>query len=165
MDNLQLSQGGSLSLASGALANGTTVATVKTTVIVPYTVDGVFYSKAITDNIVITYAAPTGVYSDVLDGSFTGKVGGSTRLYGLYLDSVGTLTVLPGPIVNSGELAAGVAALQFPRPIRSRACLGVLRIALTATTTFVPGVTSLVAAGVTATFLNLAAVPAEPLKV
>lgn len=163
-DNLSLSQGGTLAFASGALANGTNAGTIKTTVAIPYIVDGQFYSKAITDNIAIAYSGPAGVYSANSDGSFTGKVGGSTRLYGLYLDTAGALSVLPGAIVNSAELAAGAAALHFPAPQKGKVCIGVLRIAVTAGTTFIPGTTALGAAGVTASYLNLSSIPAEPLK-
>lgn len=164
MDNLQLSQGGSFALASGALANGTGAGTIKTTVIVPYTVDGQFFSKGITDNIAIAYVAPATVFSTPSDGSFTGKVGGSTRLYGLYLDNAGAVSIEPGPVVNSADLAAGTAALHFPPVKRNKACFGVLRIAVTAGTTFIPGTTALGAAGVTASYLNLASIPGEPLK-
>ncbi len=168
MDNLQLSQGGSFALASGALANGTTAGTIKTTVIVPYTVDGVFYSKAITDNIALAIAAPpvAAVYSNGFStsGVITGQVGGSTVLYGLFLDTAGAVTLIPGKPCNTADLAAGNTSLQFPAPVRGKACFGVLRIAVTANTTFIPGTTALNAAGVTATYLNLFALPGEALK-
>jgi len=163
MDNLQLSQGGSFALASGALANGTGAGTIKTTVIIPYVLDGQFLSKAITDNISIADTEPT-VYSAPSDGSFTGKVGGSTRLYGLYLDSAGAVSVKAGPIVNSADLAAGLAPLQFTAPIKGKTCFGFVRIAVTSGTTFIPGTTALNAAGVTTTYLNVFSIPAEPLK-
>lgn len=167
MDNLGLSQAGNLALASGALATGTTTSTVKTTVIIPYTVNGQFRSKAITDNIAIAYVGPT-VYNapngvSATNGSFTGAVGGSTRIYNLYLDAAGTVSIEPGPIVNTAELAAGTAVLQFAGAKRNLACFGALRVAVTATTTFIPGTTLLGAAGVTSTYINLMAVPGEPL--
>ena len=164
MDNLQLSQGGDFALASGALANGTAAGTIKTTVIVPFTVDGQFYSKAITDNISIVTLLPV-TFGQPTDGSFTGRVGGSVRLYGVYLDVAGAVTLFPARITNVAELAAGVDTLQFPGKIKGKCCVGVLRVALTFSTTFVPGVTALGAAGVTATYLNLFSIPAEPLKV
>lgn len=52
-----LRQFGNMALASGAVAAGTGAGTIKTTVIIPFTVDGVFNSKAVTDN--IATAAPT----------------------------------------------------------------------------------------------------------
>lgn len=167
MDNLSLSQGGSFALASGALAAGTTTGTIKTTVAIPYTIDGAFQTdKAITDNISIAYTGPTihnGGTVSATNGSFTGQTGGSTRLYGLYLNSAGTVTVEPGPIVNTAELAAGTAALHYPANKRANACFGMVRVAVTAGTTFIPGTTALNAAGVTTTYINLSAIPGEPL--
>lgn len=167
MDNLSLSTGGSIALASGALAAGTTAGTIKTTVAIPFIVDGAFATaKAITDNIAITYVGPT-VYANgsiaAGNGGFTGQTGGSTRLYGLYLNAAGTVTIEPGPIVNTADLAAGTAALHYPANKRANACFGMLRVAVTASTTFVPGVTALAATGVTSTFINLATIPGEPL--
>jgi hypothetical protein len=163
-DNLQLSRGGNLALASGALANGSTAGTVQTTATIPFTIDGVFFSKAATNNIPFAIAGLSAVYGQATDGSFTGAVGGSTRLYGLYMNTAGTVTAFPGPIVNSAELAAGTAPLHFPQPQKGLVCFGVVRIAVTASTTFVPGTTALNAAGVTTTYLNLAQLPGEPLK-
>lgn len=164
MDNLQLSQGGAFAFASGALANGTTAGTIQTTVIVPYTIDGVFYSKAITNNIAIPISQLP-VYGQPIDGSFTGQVGGSVRLYGIYLDTTGAVSLVPGRITNVANLAAGLDTLQFPANIKGKVCIGVMRVALTAGTTFIPNTTALNAAGVTTTYLNLSAIPAEPLKV
>ena len=168
MDNLSLSQGFTAALNSGALANGTNAGTVKTTATINFVLDGQFYSKAATDNLSIAYTgptvyqAPTGVGS--VNGGFTGGSNGSTRLYLLCLNSSGTLSVVPGRIVDSAELTAGRAALEFPDTQVTGICpIGALRIAVTAGTTFVPGTTSLAAAGVTASYYNLADVPSNPL--
>lgn len=164
MDNLALSQGGNIALASGALANGTTAGTIKTTVVVPYLNDGQFYSKAITDNIAIAYTAAATVYGQPSNGSFTGGANGSTRLYGLYLDTSGNVTLECGPIVDTVALAAGSAALHFPPNKRGLTVFGAVRIAVTSGTTFIPGTTALGAAGVTTTYLNLGTMPGEPLR-
>ena len=167
-DNLSLSQGFTAALASGALAAGTTTGTIKTTVAVPYALDGRFYSKAITDNIAISYSGPT-VYQAVaggvqaVNGNFSGGVNGSTRIYGLFLDASGNVSVLPGKIVDSAELAAGRAALEYPDAPVGVCPFGALRVALTAGTSFVLGTTGLSATGVTSTFYNLADTPANPL--
>lgn len=166
MDNLQLSQGGCFALASGALAIGTNSGTIKTTVAIPFTIDGVFKSKAITDNIAIAYTGQAGVYSlqnTYSNGSFVGGANGSTRLYCIFLDAAGAVTIEPGPVVDTAALAAGTASLQFADAKRNKACIGALRIAATAGTTFTPGTTDLAATGITASFLNLSAVPGEPL--
>lgn len=166
-DNLSLAAGATMALASGALAAGTTAGTVKTTVAVPYVLDGQFYSKAITDNISIAYTgpsvyqAPTGVSS--INGSFTGQVGGATRLYLLCFDAAGSVSVTPGKIVNSADLAAGRVSLEFPDAPYNQCVFGAVRVQCNAGVTFVPGTTALNAAGVTASYLNLATVPANPL--
>lgn len=167
MDNLALGQGGNFAFASGALATATVTSGVRNAVLIPYVIDGAFYSKAITDNQSIAYVAPASVYSQNASdavGAFTGGANGSTRLYGLYLDTAGALSVVPGPVVDTTQLAAGVTPLQFTPVQRGKACIGALRIALTYNTTFVPGTTLLGAAGVTASFINLSTVPAEPLR-
>lgn len=166
MDNLQLSQGGCLNLVSAALAAA--AGNVNLNVAVGtngHIIDGQFYTRAANASIAWTVSENSGVYGDPGNGSFTGAVGGSTRLFGIFYDTAGNLSVKPGPIVNTAKLAAGEAALQFPAPQKGKVCIGFVRIALTANTTFVPGVTAQNAAGVTATYLNVASIPGEPLKV
>jgi len=157
-----------MALNSGALAAGTTAGTIKTTVAVTYLIDSQFYSKAITDNIAISYGGPSVYQASAggvggLNGGFTGGVNGSTRLYLLCLNASGAVSILPGAIVDTAELAAGRVALQFPDAPNLVSVFGAMRVALTANTTFVPGTTALAATGVTTTFLNLANVPANPL--
>ena len=165
MDNLALSQGGNFAFNSGGLAAGTNAGTIQNAVAITYTINGEFKSKAITDNVAIAYTGPD-IYSQNAvesNGGFTGQPGGSTRLYNIYLDGAGNYSIEPGKIVNSAELASGVAPLEFAGAQRNKACVGAMRIALTAATTFVPGTTALNASGVTATFINLSSVPGEPL--
>lgn len=166
-DNLSMNFGATMALNSGALAAGTNTGTVQNAALINYLIDGRFYSKAITNNMTIAYTgpsiyqAPTGVGS--LNGSFTGGTNGSTRLYLLLLDVSGNLSILPGKIVDTADLAAGRVSLDFPDVPANVCPIGAMRIALTANTTFVPGTTSLAAGGVTASFINLATVPANPL--
>jgi hypothetical protein len=166
-DNISNNFGATFALASGALAAGTNAGTVKTTVAIPFALDGQLYSKAITDNISIAYVgpevyqAPTGVGAS--NGSFTGGVGGATRLYLLCFNAAGTVSVTPGKIVNTADLSAGRVSLDFPDAPYNQCPFGAVRIAVTANTSFVPGTTALNAAGVTATYLNLAGVPGSPL--
>jgi hypothetical protein len=163
MDNLALSQGGNLCFTSGGLVNGTNAGTIQTGSTITYTIDGEFKSKSATNNVSIAYTGPA-VYGDAGNGAFTGQTGGSTRLYGVYLDGAGNFSVLPGAIANTARLAAGSDSLQFPPTQRNRACCGVVRVAVTANTTFVPGTTALNASGVTVSYLNLSAIPGEPLR-
>ena len=167
-DNLSMNAGATMALNSGALAAGTNAGTIKSTVAISFLVDGQFYLKAITDNIAISYSGPS-VYQAAaggvggVNGGFTGGVNGSTRLFLLCLSTAGAVSIVPGGIVDTADLAAGRVALQFPDAPLNCAVFGALRVALTANTTFVPGTTALAATGVTSTFLNLATVPASPL--
>ena len=167
-DNLSLSQGASIALSSGAWAEGTNANTIKSTATITYTIDGRFYSKSATDNIAISYSGATvyqaaagGIQS--VNGGFTGGVNGSTRMYLICLDTNGAVSILPGQIVDSAELAAGRVALPFPDALNGVCPTAAMRIALTAGTAFTPGSVDLSASGVTATFYNLADVPANPL--
>ena len=165
MDNLALSQGGNFAFNSGAWAEGTNAATIKSTADIVYTINGEFKTKSATDNIAIAYTGPA-IYSQNAveqSGGFVGAAGGSTRLYGIYLDGAGNVSIVPGKIVNSAELAAGTVALEFPPMQADKACVAALRIAVTAGTAFVPGTTDLSASGVTDTFLNLSSIPGKPL--
>lgn len=165
MDNLALSQGGNLCFTSGGLTGGTNAGTIQTASTITYTINGAFASKAATNNVSIAYTAPAGpTYNENPNGAFTGQAGGSTRLYGIFLNAGGDFSVVPGPVANTARLAAGQESLQFPAAQRDRACCGVVRIAVTANTTFIPGTTALNAAGVTTTYLNLSSIPAEPLR-
>lgn len=167
-DNLSLAQGASIAFSSGALAAGTNAGTIKSTATITYTVDGRFYSKAATDNVAISYTGPSvyqasagGVQS--VNGSFTGAVGGSTRLYLICLNTSGAFSIVPGKIVNTADLTAGRVSLDCPDAPNLVCAVGAMRVALTAGTTFAPGTTALDASGVTTTFINLSTVPANPL--
>lgn len=167
-DNLSLASGASLCLASAGLAEGTNANTIQTANNITYTIDGRFYSKSATDNIAISYSGPAvyqaaagGVQS--VNGGFTGGVNGSTRMYLICMDTAGAVSIVPGQIVDSAELAAGRVALPFPQAPNGVCPVGALRIALTAGTAFTPGSTDLSASGVTDTFYNLMDVPANPL--
>ena len=167
-DNLSLAQGLTVNLAAAGLAEGTNANTIQTANDITYTIDGKFYTKSATDNIAISYSGPS-VYQaaaggvQAVNGSFTGAVGGSTRLYLIALDAAGAASIVPGAIVNTGELTAGRVALQFPDAPKGVCPIGALRVALTAGTTFTPGSVDLSATGVTATFIDLADVPSSPL--
>jgi hypothetical protein len=167
-DNQSLNRGLTMALNSGALAEGTNANTIQIAAAIDYVIDGQFYNKAITDNVAISYSGSS-VYQaaaggiQAVNGGFTGGVNGSTRVYGIFLNAAGAVSILPGPIVDSAELAAGRIALQWPDAPAGVCPIGGLRIALTAGTAFTPGGTDLSASGVTDTFYNLADMPANPL--
>jgi hypothetical protein len=167
MDNLALSQGGNFAFNSGGLAEGTGANTIQIATAINFTIDGRFFQKAITDNIAIAFAGAS-VYSppNSLEsvGGFVGGPNGSVRLYGVFLDSAGAVSIVPGPVADVAKLAAGEVALEFPPPQKSKATIGAIRVQVTSGTTFIPGTTDLGAAGVTDTYYNFSAMPAEPLR-
>lgn len=167
-DNQSLNRGLTMALGAAGLAEGTNANTIKTVNNISYLIDGRFYTKNATDNIAISYSGPTvyqaaagGIQS--VNGGFTGGVNGSTRIYGVFLNAAGTVSILPGPIVDSAELAAGRVSLQWPDAPAGVCPIGAVRVALTAGTTFTPGSVDLGASGVTDTYYDLADMPANPL--
>lgn len=174
MDNLSYMSGGNLNLVSAALAQATGNINLNIAVGTNgHVIDGQFFTRAANASQAWTVSLPP-VFGQPTNGSFTGQdkpgsvagatVNGSTRLYGLYMNAAGTLIVVPGPIVATSDLQLGLAPLQFTAPRRDAVCFGFVRIAVTLGTTFIPGVTAMNAAGVTTTFLNVATIPAEPLR-
>lgn len=119
---------------AGLTTGTTTPAYIKTANSISYAVDGLFYTKAATDNIATATA--------------TAQAANTYCLYLLTLNSSGTLAATKGT-----ELATDTAIL--PDVPASVAPIGILKIATT--TTFTLGTTSLTASGVTATFYNLRA--------
>jgi hypothetical protein len=162
MDNISQSRGGNMALNSGVLSSSATQLVVGE--LITCILDGRFILVS-PGNYNIGYAGPD-VYSQngvERNGGFTGQVGGSTRLYGVFTDGF-AFSFEPGKIVNSAQLAAGVAPLEFPAAKRDKVCIGAIRVALVNGATFVPGTTSMTADGVTTSLIDLAMVPAEPLR-
>lgn len=167
-DNLSLGAGLTAGLSSGAWAEGTNANTIQNTATVTFVIDGRFYSKSATNNIAISYSGPS-VYQAAsggvatVNGGFTGGSNGSTRLYLICLNTSGDVSILPGKIVDNTELAAGRVSLDFPDAPVNVCPVAALRVAVTSGTNFTPGSVDLSASGVTASFINLATVPANPL--
>lgn len=142
--------GGNVCFTSAAVATGTTAGTWKTTASLTYTVDGQFRTaKGATDNVAFTAGHSTIPVS-------------SSCIFGLYIDASGNLSTAQGPIVLTADIPN--RGLAFPASQPAKAMLGTVRVDTNASTTFVPGTTSLGAAGITATYTNNAgASPTRPL--
>jgi len=178
MDNLALTRGGNIALASGAVAAGTTAGTIKTTATITYVIDGQFYSKSATDNIAFT--GPTAGEGENLVGTFQPHLANQVRLYGLWLDVNGNFFVTQGPAAVPGDLANGIVSLQWPEAPRAYGdsaassvasgpkytIVAVARVSESSTgSTFVPNTTALATSGqLTVSFINLATLPGEPLR-
>lgn len=168
-DNLALSLGGNFCLTKVALAaTGGATATIASTGTITYAIDGIFYTKSAlsAQSIAVSITKPDG---SVDNGSFTGATNavagtsGSVRVYGIYLNSAGTVSVIPGPVCHAGELAAGIRSLQWPAPQKGMVCIGGVRVSLTSGTNFVPGTTNLNAAGLTNAYYDTLVLPGSPL--
>lgn len=149
MDNLFPSVGGNKCFTSAALAEGTGANTIKTTVALTYTIDGVFYSKAITDNIAMT-ALPIQAVA-------------TTAYYGIWINTAGTVTMTKLSEWLTTDIAAGNKVLQGTLPVKGLCLFGIMKVVTNGSTTYTNGSVDLSAAGVTATFQNYSAPPAAPL--
>lgn len=84
-------------------------------------------------------------------------------LYLICIDSAGAITTVKGTAVLTADLAAGNAVLKWPDRPANKCVVGAVKIAVTTTYNFTAGTTALDATGVTATYYDLHAIPAEPL--
>lgn len=115
------------------IAIGTTKSKIKTTSAVSYSIDGVMYTKAATDDLF--------VFSDV-----TVQAAGTTKYYALCLDASGTATVISG------------TSTAMPDIPSTRCVIGALKM-VCGSASFTPATTLLDAANITATYYNLSCIP------
>lgn len=120
-------------LANATVAIGTTVQKVRTTTTATYRIDGIFKSKASTDDF-WTLSGTT-----VTDGNF--------QKYLLCIDASGAASIVEG---TQGASAGAVVLPAWPA---SKSVLGILQVQ-TVGATFVPGTTGLDAATVTDTYYD-----------
>ena len=116
------------------LAEGTNANTIQIATAVDFVIDGVIYTKAITDNIAMTACAEQAV--------------STYCMYLVTLNASGTLKITKGT-----ELATDTAVL--PSKPASEAVIGAFKIATDGSTTFTSGTTDLGAVGITATYYDL----------
>jgi hypothetical protein len=136
--NIEQANSGYLSLTSAAIAGGTTTGTFKTTATLTYTNNGVFKSKAATDNLAFS-------------SGHTALAAGQACLFALWIDISCAVVTTQGPINASGD--------PCPVPTQTTAnvtLFGLIKVA--ATSTFTPGTTAL-GTGNTATYFNCMDMP------
>jgi hypothetical protein len=132
-------------MSNPGIAIGTTKSKAKTANTTEYCIDGVIYSKAATDDLF--------VHTDV-----SVQAVGTTRYYALCLDAAGAATVIAGATTANVAGSTYPIAAKMP-PIPSTVCLvGAIKIVTDATHTYTPATTLNDAAGITATYYNLAGV-------
>lgn len=143
---------GSMNLNSGAIGTGTTTSTVKTTAAVSYIINGLFYSKAATDNIALPAPSVAGAYTA---GPFQSIPAGMKALFALCLNAAGTFSFVQSALVDGNDPAPVVAVDS------DKVVVGVFTVRAT-TAQFVPGTTAL-GTGNTVTYYNTARMPGSSL--
>ena len=137
--NLQEANSGNIAFASGALAAGTSAGTFKTTATVTYIIDGVFKSKAATDNLTFT-------------SGHTALANYQACVFAVWLDASGNVTTTQGPIVSADQTC------PTPPVAGAKAVIGLIKVSTSTSQTFTPG-TSTLGAGNTASYVNTATMP------
>jgi len=141
--NLNQTNGGFESLSAAGLAEGTNANTWKTANTLTYTSDGVFKSKAATDNVAFT-------------AGHSAVPASSTCLFGVWIDSAGTFSTSQGSIVASGD------PKPFPTaPAADLTLVGLIQVTTNSSTTFTPGSTDLGATGVTDAYFDTSRMPSN----
>ncbi len=158
---------GNRALTKGVLAiNAAGAATVKTTNAIVYTSDGILYSKAAlaAQSIAVTHdcfgnAVAAGVAAYV-------QPAGKTVHYLLSLTAAGTVQVSQGSYAGQSQTFAGdpskvlTGSGGLPKLPDGATPFGLIKVVTANAATFNPGTTLLDAADVTATYHDLAMVPA-----
>jgi len=136
--------GFSAAINSGALAIGSTPSQVAIATAVNYVFRGVFGQRATSAS--IAFPANSGAYTTV--------PAGFNCAFAIVIDPANSNAVsgIQGPIVPAGD------PTPLPAIPENRVCIGAVKV-VNATNPFIPGTTNLNAAGVTATYFNLAVHP------
>jgi hypothetical protein len=138
--NIEQINSGFVSLTSGALAIGTNAGTFKTAAAVTFTNNGIFRSKAITDNLAFS-------------AGHTALGNSQACLFGLFLDNSGNVTTSQGMIVAAGDPCPVPNA-----PASNLTPFGLIKVSTSSSQTFTPG-TSVLGTGNTAAYINIASMP------
>jgi hypothetical protein len=120
--------------STAGLAEGTGAATFQIATAITYAIDGVRYTKGVTDNIAFTAAAIQATDTNCI--------------YLICIDSAGTLSTVKGTAVATASQAS------IPAPTAGTCPIGFVHIATSAAATFTAGTTDLGAANVVDTFVN-----------
>jgi hypothetical protein len=138
--NIEQINSGFMSLTSGALVIGTTTGTFKIAAAVTFTNNGIFKSKAITDNLAFS-------------AGHTALGNSQACLFGLFLDTSGNVTTSQGMIVAAGDPCPVPNA-----PASNLTPFGLIKVTTSSSQTFTPGTTAL-GTGNTAAYINVASMP------
>ena len=136
--NIEQANSGFLSLTAAGLAAGTNTGTFKTTNTLTFTNNGVFKSKAATDNLAFS-------------SGHTALAANQACLFAVWINTSGTVSTTQGPIQASGD------PCPVPTQVTANTTLvGLIKVVATAT--FTPGTTAL-GTGNTATYFDCMDMP------
>jgi hypothetical protein len=138
--NIEQANSGFLSLTAAGLAEGTNSGTFKTVNTLTFTNNGVFKSKAATDNLALSAG--------------TALAASQACLFAVWINTSGTVTTTQGPIVAAGD--------PCPVPGQSTAnvtLVGLIKITTSSAATFTPGTTDFSASGITDDFYDCMDMP------
>lgn len=138
--NLEQSNSGYGSLTAAGLAITTNKAKFKTTNTLAFLIDGVFKSKAATDNLVFS-------------SGHTSLAASQACLFGVWIDASGNVTTNQGPIVAAGD------PCPVPASNNGKALVGLIKVSCDSTGAFVPNTTNFDGTGVTTTYIDCSRMP------
>jgi len=131
--------------APANIYEGSNAGTIKITDAIVYTIGGLSYAKAATDNIAMTAA--------VAQAALTSCV------YLVTINAAGTVATVKSNVVLTADLVAGDAIIEWPTPADGYAVIGAILVQTAAATTFTAGTTDLGASGITDKYVSLATLP------
>jgi hypothetical protein len=152
---------GAVNLAKAVLAiNAASAATVKTTNALTYLLDGIMYSKSALSAQALTFLA---ALNGMLTAFYT-QPASTTVYYLLVVDKSGNVYCVQGTYAGQ-NLGVGLSVVgdgTVPDVDTSTYCpFGIIKIVTDSSHTFVPGTTALDATGITATYFDIACIPAN----
>lgn len=123
--NVEQINSGYMSLTAAGVAAGTNAGTYKTTNTLTYTSNGVFKSKAATNNVAFS--------------SGHAALGNSQAcLFGVWINGAGDLSTSQGPIVAAGDPCPVPGA-----PAANLTLVGLIKVSTSSSQTFTPGTSTL----------------------
>ena len=138
--NIEQANSGFLSLTAAGLAEGTNSGTFKTTNTLTFTSNGIFKSKASTDNLAFTAGTALG--------------NSQACLFAVFITSGGTVSTTQGPINAAGD------PCPVPSQVTANTTLvGLIKVTTSSAATFTPGTTDLSASGITAAYSDCMDMP------
>ncbi|CAB4130593.1 hypothetical protein UFOVP123_17 [uncultured Caudovirales phage] len=138
--NIEQANSGFLSLTAAGLAVGTNTGTFKTANTLAFTNNGIFKSKAATDN--LTFSS-----------GHTALAASQACLFGIWISAAGSIATTQGPIQAAGD------PCPVPAAIANYTLVGLIKVTTSSSGAFTPGTTGLGASGVTAAYSDCMDMP------